>query len=250
MYSMAYINSSVFRVRHYECDAEGFLRVPTLLGYLQETAFDASATVGWSAQRYAEVGFQWFAYETQLELYHPLRYMDTIEIRTWVANFRRVCSLRNYEVYWDSKLVARAGTDWVFINASTGVLAQIPEEVVTDYEREKPQEVAEHWTKYPPFPQIPPDAFITERRVELRDIDPAKHVNNSVYLAYIYEAERLARRDGISMLKSLQIEYKQAAKLDDEITIARWIGENGLRYFAVTRNNDGKLLARMQSEWS
>jgi YbgC/YbaW family acyl-CoA thioester hydrolase len=245
---MPFVNTSVFRIRHYECDANGWLRTPTLLGYMQEAAFDASAAVGWSARRYEEVGYQWFAYETQLELLKPLRYMDTLEIRTWIANFRRVRSLRNYEIYREGELVARGGTDWVFISATTGLLTQIPAEVIADYEREKPDIPPEWWQKYPPFPQPPEAVFTMQRRVELRDIDPAKHVNNAVYLHYIFEAERLAQGWEQPRIKRLQIEYKLAAKLDDDITIAAWsAGES--RCHTLTRSSDGKLLARVQSVW-
>lgn len=246
---MSFVNTSQFRIRHYECDANGWLRPPTLLGYLQEAAFDASAVVGWSARRYEEVGFQWFAYETQMEFYHPLRYMDVIEVRTWVANFRRVRSLRSYEIYREGELVARAATDWVFVNARTGVLAQIPPEVVVDYERDKPDNVVEWWKKYLPFPQAPEQVFTMQRRVELRDIDPAKHVNNAVYLHYVFEAERLAGglTDDLSpTAKRLQIEYKLAAKLDDDITITCWTGNLNERYYTLTRSSDSKLLARVQ----
>jgi acyl-CoA thioester hydrolase len=52
-------------------------------------------------------------------------------VLTWPANFQRVRSLRKYKFVRtkDGALVARAETDWVFVNAKTGRPQSIPEEV-------------------------------------------------------------------------------------------------------------------------
>ncbi|MBC8170876.1 MAG: hypothetical protein H7X77_04370, partial [Anaerolineae bacterium] len=67
-----FVHSTKFEVRHYECDAPGWLRPTAILGYMQEAGFGASAAVGWSAARYDAAGFHWFAYETGLVLLQPL----------------------------------------------------------------------------------------------------------------------------------------------------------------------------------
>ncbi|HEX2620957.1 MAG TPA: thioesterase family protein [Phototrophicaceae bacterium] len=262
---MTFVHISTFRVRHYECDAHGWLRPATLLGYMQEAAFDASEAVGWGAARYEATGYQWFAYETQLELLKFARYGDVIDIKTWVADFRRVRSLRQYELYRNGELIAHAGTDWVFINAKTQYPSAIPPEVVEAYARGEQEITTLPRQLFPAFPTMPQQAFATRRQVELRDIDPAAHVNNAVYLHYAMEAERLALSEvgwtaerfaaaGIMLAtRRLQIEYKVAAKLDDVIELKTWAAgvddRGGLRYTTLTRSADQKLLARVQSAW-
>jgi acyl-CoA thioester hydrolase len=262
---MPYVHTSRFQIRHYECDIFGRLRPSTLLGYLQESAFDASAAVGYSAQRYDEIGYQWFAYETQLTLLRSLRYGDNVEIRTWVHDFRRVRSLRQYEVYVNGGLVAHAETDWVFIHQQTLYPSTIPQEIVEAYSRGEAAPTAEPRQPFPAFPPTPVQVNIMQRQVELRDLDPARHVNNAVYLQIAQEAEQQAaaaegwtlprfEQAGTALaLKGARIEYKQAAVWGNVLDITSWAynmtHEGGLRAFEIKRTTDGKLLARLQTAW-
>jgi acyl-CoA thioester hydrolase len=56
---------------------------------------------------------------------------DKITVLTWPSNFQRVRSLRKYKFVRarDRVVIARAETDWVFINAKTGRPLAIPDEV-------------------------------------------------------------------------------------------------------------------------
>lgn len=220
---MPYIHTIDFQIRHYECDPRGQLHAPVLLGYLQEAAFAGSAAVGYSAQRYQEIGYQWYAYETEVELMMPLYYGDRLTVRTWVHDFRRVRSLRQYEVSRDGVIVARASTDWVFINARTLYPSAIPPEIVQAYSLGETVMDGEARPPFPKFPEVPDHAFRMTRRVEGRDLDPAGHVNNATYLAYLLEATRLdGGNDNDQHLAKLQIEYKQAALLDQALTVQLW----------------------------
>jgi len=61
-----------FRVRHYECDAYGYVKDANYLNYMQEAAFDASATAGYDLARYQAMGRYWLVRETDVEYLHPL----------------------------------------------------------------------------------------------------------------------------------------------------------------------------------
>ncbi len=262
---MPYIHTRSFRCRHYECDAYGRLSPAAYLGYMQETAFDASAAVGYGAARYAEIGYQWLAYETDITYLRPLHYGDTVEIKTWVVDFRRVRSLRNYEFYRDGKLVAHATTDWVLIDTRAMYPAAIPPEIIAAYSQGEAVIPAPPRPPFPLTPPVPSNAFTLTRRVEWRDIDPAIHVNNAVYLHYAADAELQALRtfgwtsanlrdsDAAILAQRYQIEYKFAATLDDEIILTTWVSQveaaGGLRHTLVHRAADRKLLAKVQSEW-
>jgi acyl-CoA thioester hydrolase len=58
---------------------------------------------------------------------------EEIEARTWIADFRKVRSLRRYEFHRirDSKLLVRGETDWVFVDVTTGRPTAIPDNVKT-----------------------------------------------------------------------------------------------------------------------
>src|SRR5574338_516697 len=111
-----------FRVRQYECDAYGHVNHANYLRYMQEAAIDASAAVGYDEARYNAIGHVWFIRETEIEYLRPLLYGDTVVITTWVGDFRRVRSRRFYEFHHavSGELMARASTDWVYLEPDTG----------------------------------------------------------------------------------------------------------------------------------
>jgi acyl-CoA thioester hydrolase len=73
----------------------------------------------------------WFIREHKIEYFLPAFAGEEIEIRTWVENVRRVRSLRKYEFVRksDGKTLVKGETDWVFVDAKTGMPRAIPEEV-------------------------------------------------------------------------------------------------------------------------
>ena len=95
---------------------------------MQETAFDATAAAGYPVSRYEAMGRLWLVRESDVEHIRPLRYGDTVTVRTWVADFRRVRSRRAYEFRLANtgELVAQAQTDWVFLDSATGRPTAIP----------------------------------------------------------------------------------------------------------------------------
>jgi acyl-CoA thioester hydrolase len=74
----------------------------------------------------------WVIREHRIEYLLPAFEGDEIEVQTWVANFRRVRSLRRYQFIRkaDGKVLARGETDWVFVDIKTGMPRAIPAEVI------------------------------------------------------------------------------------------------------------------------
>lgn len=252
---MPYVHTIQFPVRHYECDANGSVQHAVYLGYMQEAAFAGSAAVGYSAQRYNEIGLYWLAYETDIEHYAPLEYGDTVTLRTWVADFRRVRSLRNYEIYNGEKLIARAATDWVLIDSHVMYPITIPQEIIDAYSRGESVEQAPRRDPLPPPSNPPADVFTITRRVEWRDIDAAQHVNNGVYLHYVSDCGvQVAQHYGVDPntinTHRYQLEYKNAAVLGDELTISTWLSNvnasHAIRHYLIKR--DDKIITRIRTQ--
>jgi len=264
---MPYIHNQAFPVRHYECDMYGEVNHANYLRYMQEAAFGASTAVGYSPARYAELKLQWLAYETDIEYYAPLVYGDTISVKTWVHDFRRVRSLRNYELTRDGEMIARASTDWVLIDLERMFPATIPQPVIDAYSAGDPVETAPKRTPLPPA-KIPEMGLHTiERRVAWPEIDEAQHVNNAFYLSFAEDCEmqamaahdwplaRVREESANLVVRRHQIEYKQAAVLDDILHISTWLAAMDettlLRHIVVKRAEDGKLINRVRvlREW-
>src|SRR6185369_16687087 len=124
--------SRVFRFRapvwQADVDAFGELRSATLLRYLQETATRASTDAGFYPAFYERTGTLWLIRRTTLTRLDPIRYGGELEAATWIADFRRVRSRRDYEVRVGDGLAAHATTDWVFVDRATMRPRRIPRE--------------------------------------------------------------------------------------------------------------------------
>ena len=254
-----------FHVRYYECDAFGHVRGVSLLCYMQEAAFDASAAVGYDMARYEELKRLWLVHETDLESLSSLRYGDSVQVKTWVADFRRVRSCRMYEMRLSGsgELVARANTDWVYLDTVTRRPATIPPEMIAAFILEGVSERSLPRERLPSAPPPPPGVFITRHRVTWREIDGAQHVNNSNYLAYAEDCAMQVMAahgwpsarmwsDGVApVARRHQIEYLQPAVLDDELELATWASnmtdDSFVRYTAIKRVSDGALSAQVRS---
>jgi acyl-CoA thioester hydrolase len=251
-----------FRVRYYECDAHSHLNNANYLRYMQETAFDASAAAGYDLERYDSMQRYWLIRASGVEFLCPLVYNDRVEVKTWIADFRRVTSRRAYEFRTpvDGNLVARAYTDWVFLDQRNNHPASIPVELANDF---FPEGVPETFPSRPPFhplPPSPPAAYKMHYKVAWNDIDRMQHVNNAVYLNYVTECgmqalaefgwpwERLNALGIAVYLHNLYIQYLIPAVLDEELEITTWISDvrraSARRHYAIHRRNDTTLLAQ------
>ena len=261
---MPLTHTRTFRVRHSECDAYGHVNNAHYLRYLQEAAFEAAAAVGYGFDWYARNGHVWLVRETEIEYLSPLRYGDSVLVKTWVEDFRRARSRRAYEMRREpgGETVARATTDWVYVEAGSLRPASVPSEMTAAFGLAPGQESAPR-PKFPPAPPPPPGLFKIRRQVQWRDLDTMGHVNNAVYMDYVNDCGMqiipafgwsLARMNtagfGI-IVKRHQIEYKGAARLDDELEISTWVSglkrASGTRHYQVHRVSDNALLAQVHS---
>ncbi len=255
-----------FKVRHYECDAYGHVNHANYLRYMQEAATEASAAVGYDVARYRQMSRLWLIRETDITYLRPLTYGDTVIVKTWVGDIRRVRSRRMYELRraGDDEPVATATTEWVFLDAQTLRPASVPPELIAAFQNPalRPGERRE---PFPVAPPAPPGIVRLRRLVEWRDIDPAQHVNNANYLAYIEECNvaataafgwplaRISERGIGIVARRYRIEYLEPAVMGDELEVTSFLSDvkraTAVRHNEIRRVRDGALLARGYSLW-
>ena len=262
---MPRIYNRSFRIRHYECDANGHLNNANYLRFMQEAATDASADAGYDESRYNQMNRIWLAYATEIEYLQPVGYDEVLAVKTWVSDFRRASSRRMYEFNCEGngRLVAQAYTDWIYLSASTGRPVTIPPEMADAFFPGGLPESFPARQAYPAAPPPPAGAFEWRRQVEWKDIDSLQHVNNAVYLEYAGECgaqhlasvdwpwERMKEAGFAIFLRRNHIQYKQPALLRDELEITTWLYQvrrsTAMRVYAIRRAVDGVLLAEIHA---
>jgi len=258
-------HTRTFRVRYYECDAQGHLNNANYLRYMQETAFDASAEAGYDLRRYEQMERLWLIRESQVEFLRPLRYNDRVAVTTWIVDFRRVTSRRAYEFHLpeNGELVARAWTDWVFLDTHDSRPARIPEELIASFFPEGYPQVDPERSPYPTPPPPPAGVFATRRRVSWQETDAMQHVNNACYVVYASDCsfqtmaafgwpwQRMQALGLGIFLRRLRVQYLLPAKENDTLEIATWVYDvrrsTAIRHYTLRRVEDNALLAQVNT---
>lgn len=114
-----------------EIDGQGHVNNVEYIRWMQDAAVAHSVAQGWSADRYKSEGAAWVARTHHIEYRKPAFEGDSIIVRTWVANFRKVLSLRKYRIVTaaDDAVLAVAETDWAYLGIKHHVPRRIPPEV-------------------------------------------------------------------------------------------------------------------------
>ncbi|MDR1924219.1 MAG: acyl-CoA thioesterase [Planctomycetaceae bacterium] len=99
--------------------------------WLNDAAVEHSRANGWYAERYIELGSNWFARRHTIDYLAPAAEGDEIEIQTWISDWQAIKSTRKYRFIRikDNVKIAEAETLWVFVNLKTGRPTKIPNEV-------------------------------------------------------------------------------------------------------------------------
>lgn len=266
---MSLIHERTFRVRHYECDAYGHVNHAHYLRYMQETALDASAVAGLDMDWYAAHDRLWLIRQTDITYLRPLTYGDSVIVKTWVEDFRRIRSRRAYELRLagSGEKVAEAVTDWIYLDRQANRPVTIPEEIIAAFFPEGPPVKAPRREPFPEAPPPPPGVFTILHPVEWRDVDPAGHLNNANYMAYIenctvqaaasfgWPMTRMIEEEGFGIIaRRYRLEYIEPAVMGDDLSVSTWVSDvrraSAIRHNTVRRAADGKLLARAHVLWA
>lgn len=264
---MSLIHERTFKVRHYECDAYGHVNHANYVRYMQEAAFDATAAAGYDLARYQAMERIWLVRHTDITYLRPLTYGDSVIVKTWVVDFRRVRSRRAYELRLAStgEIVAQAMTDWVFLDHQSARPVSIPADLVQAFMPDGPPAEVPPREPFPDAPPPPAGVFKMRQHIEWRDIDGAQHTNNATYVTYLENCSVLAAASlgwPMSRMKEVgfgiiarryRIEYLLPALQDDELELATWFSDvkrvTAIRHYTIRRVADGALLARAQGLW-
>ena len=116
-----------------DIDLLGHASNVSYLKWMQDAAIAHSAVQGWTSEAYQTLGAGWVVRSHQIEYLQPAFAGDEIVVRTWVADMRKVTSLRRYKIVRVAEgkdiVLAVAATDWAFIHFQTRLPKRIPVEV-------------------------------------------------------------------------------------------------------------------------
>ena len=113
-------------------DANGHVNNIEYVRWFQEAAISHADATGCSAATIA-LGATWVVRSHQITYLRPAFAGDLLEVKTWVATFEKVSSIRRYEILRvsDNAILAQGETNWVLVDAATGRPRRIPAEITS-----------------------------------------------------------------------------------------------------------------------
>jgi acyl-CoA thioester hydrolase len=114
-----------------EIDEQGRANNVVYVAWMQDAAIAHSAVLGWTPERYLRLGMGWVARSHWIEYLQPAMAGDEIIVETNVSEMKKVTSKRVYRILRrsDRVVLAKAETNWAFVNYATGKPTRVPAEI-------------------------------------------------------------------------------------------------------------------------
>lgn len=207
-----------------------------LLRLLQEAACAASDLCGYGIKDIPTKGVHWLLTGWRVELLHRPDWNTPISVETWPRSFEGFASDREFLVYSQGELVARATSRWYLVNVNTGRIARVTDEIRSAYPVE---DITVFDTPIPTKGNPLPDARETFTTVVgRRDLDTNLHVNNLHYLDYALEA--LPQEVYDNLPGTLEIVYRKQILLGTPISCRYGVTESGRHQVEICSEEGGK----------
>lgn len=230
---MPLVYTATAAVRHHELDAWGRVYPAAHLRNLAELAVAASTAAGFGPSWYDALGAHWIVRRTTARFDKAVGRDAECEMRTWVADFRRVRSRRCYEIRVRDAVAVDAESDWVLVDVSSGRPRRIPAEVERTFDAAAGPDGS---PRTPWDETLPPVASLrTPAAVRFSDVDSLGHVNNAAYLDVFMDAalgplaaagwgvERLGAAGLAPFVAACDVEYLEAAVWGMPLEVTTWM---------------------------
>ncbi|MBD3412834.1 MAG: acyl-ACP thioesterase, partial [Candidatus Aminicenantes bacterium] len=172
-----------FKIRNFDVDFNGKLKLEMLLDFLQDSAAEHARSFGLSGEDLLKKNLAWILSRYHIQINQYPQRGETIEVKTWPSQNKGVFTLREYEIRTSRATYVQATSSWMAV----------------DIQRKKPVNIKKSLPDFPvqdrravrdDFKSLP-DSNRTD--IEMRfpvlksDLDFNRHVNNAVYVHWAVE---------------------------------------------------------------
>jgi YbgC/YbaW family acyl-CoA thioester hydrolase len=236
--------------------------------FMQETFMAHAAEHGYTSKSELKKGRAWVIRETEIEFLRPIRYGDSVNVSMQIGQLRRVSVTRFYQFNIEAtgELVARSRSEFVCVNVETQLPMAIPEDVIAEFFPAGITGKPLPRTRFPKVPHPPHYVFQMRKKVEFRDLDMHRHVNNATYLNYIITAGLESTARGGLPWKHIvdsrecnvsvwsRVLYQGQAKIEDELEITTHFSDvrrfSTISHMSIVRTSDNAPIALGHTRWA
>ena len=237
-----------FLVHTYEVDFRARALPLTLLNFLQDTAGEHAARLGFSVLELLKRDLTWLLSRYHIRIRRYPSFGETVSITTWPSGKQGIFALRDFEIAGaDGRTIGEATSSWVLWNPKFRQAARLEENLpdrATLDRRALPDD-------FRPLPVCPAGGRELPFRVEMQDIDFNNHVNHPVYIQWALET---APESVLRTLAPVEIEvaYKgEALYGEDVVSRIHPVDEGPSPIFlhGIRHREKGTELTRIRTTW-
>ena len=180
-------HTATFRVRRYECDANGHLNYANYLRYALETSAEALAAAGHGPKGLAAMERAWRVRDLFIEYLRPREFGDTVQVTASVTGLLSDAALWSYELResGSDRVCARSRAVFAFLDTAAGKPSPIPDELVEILRPPDRRGGSSTQIDFPPSPPQPPGTFSDSWEVRWTDVGQDLGLRTAVYLDYL-----------------------------------------------------------------
>ena len=240
---MATISSYPFTIQPENVDFTLRASVASIISYMLNVAGTDAHRKGFGVEALQGHSFTWVLSRLAVDINTQPRQYSNIEIDTWVNEFNRLSSTRNFKMRIGEDVIAAGVSQWCMLNMETRQAVDMTQ-LKDIYERAM---VAEPSPITAParLRDIEPQASVS-RPVVYSDIDFNRHVNTLRYIDLIFDSlpiELIEKNNGMR----LDINFIAEALYGEVLTIG-WTSEGNVWQFEIS-SDSGKKLCRVKIEF-
>lgn len=234
-----------FRIRTYECGADGFATLPTICNFLQEAASANAEALGFSKTNFASAGenISWVLTRLVVRMERYPKWEDEVTVETFPRGGRKIVAWRDFEVLDASGArLGVASSEWMLIDLATRKVVAVPESVFAAADPADVPVLGEApFTKFK-FPPSAPAGRDLSFRAQRSHIDLNGHVNNVHYVEWMLEPCADARPS------AMEIAFRSETLAGDEVRVA--CAAEGPRTYHRVFAPDGRDHVVAWTEWN
>lgn len=228
-----------FYTKSTDCGTDSRLAPYVLLSALQETADKGAADTGWGRDDIGRYNCCWIVLRYKIEILRLPSWRENYKVRTWTCGNRKLFFDREFEVFdQEDDVIGRASSVWILADKDTH--SPVFPSKLSDLPQAMKQSDRLVFGDSCPKLKAPSDpsgnAPVITKYADYSELDHNHHVNNTRYLAWIYDALFKAGYD-IHRINEININYLSEVKSTQKVDIFIKENEGSVLIYGIRDDN-------------
>lgn len=238
-----------FRIRAFDVDANGRLKVNTILDYFQDAASNDAERLNFGYSNFVPRGLTWVLSWAKFEFFHFPKFAEEIKLQTWGKKQHKLYSMRDYLLFnSEDESICKGTSAWLLID-SKSLRPKILPQLFPDIKMlDSKDALSDLPQKIIPTTQT---KIIYSTQIRYSDIDLNQHANNAKYIELMLDCfdQEFHKTHTI---KSLTVTYIAQSRYGDEIQLSKGTEKDiPLTHYVEAKNlSSSKMVFQAIVEWN